>query len=298
MSRAQGSVIIDYYGGTDPERIQDAASRAEAVIVVAGLTYKDEGEFIPLFSQGGGDREFLGLDETQQRMISAAASANDRCIVVLEGGSAITMESWDDQAEAILMAWYPGMEGGNALADVLFGDVNPSGKLPLTFPRSDEQLYALGYDADSIVYGYDHDYRYFEREGLEPLFCFGHGLSYTSFDYGNLRVDEGSVTEEEVVSIHVDIANTGGRAGTEVVQLYIGYPDSRVYRPVKELKAFARVHLEPGENRTVTMNIDPQRLAFYDAASRAWDVESMQYEVHVGPSSQEIRLNGAFQIVD
>ena len=298
MSRARGSMIVDFYGGSDLETVRAIASRADAVVVVTGLTYKDEGEFIPFFGESGGDRESLGLGREREGLILAAADANNRCIVVLEGGSAITMGSWADHAEAILMAWYPGMEGGNAIAEILFGDVNPSGKLPLTFPRSDDQLYPLGYEARSVVYDFYHDYRYFDRKGLEPLFPFGHGLSYTTYEYSNLRLNQSSATENQMIVINVDVTNTGSLAGEEIVQLYIGYPQSRVERPVKELKGFARVALNPGQTKTATIQLDPQSLAYYNTADQKWEIEKMLYEVHVGASSRDIRLSSAFQIVD
>lgn len=298
MSRARGSIAVDFYGGADLETVRAIASRADAVVVVTGLTFKDEGEFIPFFGESGGDRESLGLGHEREALILAAAGANDRCIVVLEGGSAVTMGSWVGHTEAILMAWYPGMEGGSAIAEILFGDANPSGKLPLTFPRSDHQLYPLGYEAQSVVYGFYHDYRYFDREGLEPLFPFGHGLSYATYEYRNLRLDRSTATENQTIVINVDVANTGSLAGEEIVQLYIGYPESRVERPVRELKGFSRVSLNPGQTKTVTIELDPQDLAYYNTTYQEWEIEKTLYEVHVGASSRDIRLSGTFRIVD
>jgi beta-glucosidase len=297
LARVGDSVIVDYYGGNDLNLVRAYAARADAVIVVTGLTVEDEGEFIPVISTSGGDREQLGLGEEREGLITAASSANARTVVVLEGGSAITMESWADGAEAILMAWYPGMEGGNALAAILFGDVNPSGKLPLTFPRSDGQLYDPGFDAESIVYEYDHDYRYVDRQGLEPLFPFGHGLSYSTFAFGNLRLDEVAVPVDETITVRVDITNTGGVSGEEVVQLYISYPESLVLRPIKELKGFSKVALDPGETKTVTIEVEPENLAYYNPATGNWEIEHVQYEVNAGASSRDIRLGTTLQII-
>jgi len=300
LARArQSSVEVDFYGGSDPAGIEAVASGSDAAILVVGLTSEDEGEFIPFFGSSGGDRESLGLGEARESLIRAATRASDRCIVVLEGGSAVTVDSWIDEAEAVLMAWYPGMEGGSALAEILFGDFSPSGKLPLTFPESEGQLYPLGWDAASIVYGYDHDYRYFDRQGLTPAFCFGHGLSYTTFEYSGLRLDGSRVPAgADRVVVQADVTNSGAAAGAEVVQLYIGYPDSRVRRPLRELKGFARIELEPGQTRSVAIEVSPRDLAYYDADTGGWVIERMRYEVFVGASSRDIRLSGAFQIVD
>ncbi len=292
------SVIVDFYGGSDPDRIRSIAAGADAAVVVVGLTHRDEGEFIPLFGTSGGDREDLGLGEERERVVAAAAGANRRCIVVLEGGSAVTLGPWADQVPSILMAWYPGMEGGTALAEILLGEVNPSGKLPLTFPLSDAQLYPLGHNAQSIVYDLYPDYRFFDREGLDPRFPFGHGLSYTNFAYRSLKLSKVAVGEHETVAVTVEISNTGSLPGEEVVQLYVGSPGSRVERPVKELKGFARVALEPAETREVTIELDAQSLAHYDAEAGAWEVEKTLYEVLVGSSSRDIRLRSTFEVVD
>lgn len=297
-SKVGESVVVEFYGGRDPDRVRTIAAQADAAIVVVGLTYRDEGEFIPLFGDSGGDRESLGLGEERDRLVAAAAGANRRCVVVLEGGSAIVLGAWADQVPSILMAWYPGMEGGRALADVLFGDVNPSGKIPLTFPFSDAQLYPLGHNAQSVVYDLYPDYRFFDRENLTPRFPFGYGLSYTEFAYKSLKLSKLVATEHEAVVVTVEIANTGSLPGEEVVQLYIGTPRSRVERPVRELKGFARVALDPNETKEVTMEVDPESLAFYDADAGRWEIEKTLYEVQVGASSRDIRLKGAFEIVE
>lgn len=292
------SVALDFYGESDPEQIRSVAERADAVIVVVGLTYQDEGEFIPLFGKSGGDRENLGLGEERERVVAAAAAANRRCIVVLEGGSAITLGPWADAVPSILMAWYPGMEGGTALAEILFGEVTPSGKLPLTFPLSEAQLYPLGHDAQSILYDLYPDYRFFDRQNLTPRFPFGHGLSYTNFSYKSLRLSQVAVSEHETLAATVEISNIGHLPGEEIVQLYVGYPRSRVERPVKELKGFARVVLEPNETREVTIEVDPKSLAHYDPDAGLWEIEKTLYEVQVGASSRDIRLRSTFEILD
>ena len=149
------------------------------------------------------------------------------------------------------------------------------------------------------MYDYDHDYRYFDRQGLTPAFCFGHGLSYTTFEYSRLRLDRSRVpAEADRIVVRADVTNTGAAAGAEVVQLYIGYPDSRVRRPLRELKGFARIELEPGQTRSVAIEVSPRDLAYYDAGTGDWVIERMRYEVFVGASSRDIRLSGEFQIVD
>ncbi len=208
------------------------------------------------------------------------------------------MEGWIDDVSAALMAGYPGMEGGNAVAEILFGDVNPSGKLPVTFHRSEEQLVPFSKWAKEINYGYFHGYRHFDREKHEPLFPFGFGLSYTNYEYSKLRISKKNFTVDEQITVKADIANTGDVAGEEIAQLYVGFPASKVERPVRELKAFRRIALAPGEKKTVSFKIQPQDLAYYDAGSKSWTVETAEYEVYVGSSSQEedLKLKLTFKI--
>jgi len=288
---------ITFEDGGNISKVKKAARGADAVIVVAGLTSDDEGEFIPFLTKGG-DRTRLGLPAKQVRMIKAAAAANENCIVVLEGGSAITMHEWIDDVPALLMAWYPGMEGGNAIAEILFGDVNPGGRLPVTFPRSGDQLVPFSKWARKIAYGYYHGYRHFDHEGHEPLFPFGYGLSYTEFEYSRLKIDPEKAGAGEKITIAAKIKNTGERAGDEVVQVYIGCDESKVERAPKELRAFRRISLEPGESRTAEFEIDTGELAYYDAGAKEWKVERTGYTVYVGSSSREsdLHLSGTFVV--
>jgi beta-glucosidase len=189
------------------------------------------------------------------------------------------------------------MEGGSALADILFGDVNPSGKLPIVFPKSPDQLVPFNNKSLTVNYGYYHGYRWFDKQGLAPAFPFGFGLSYTRYDYANLRLSDKTIGRSGRIRATVDVTNSGGMAGEEIVQLYAGYKGSRVDRPVKDLKAFARVALAPGETRTVAFELAPAALAFYDARSAAWEIEEIEYTVHVGPSSRpQDLLSGAFRV--
>jgi beta-glucosidase len=280
---------IVYDKGASLAKAKSVAGTADAVVVVAGLMYKDEGE--------GHDRAGLAIPEAQQKLIEAAAEANKRVIVVLEGGAAITMEPWHEKAGAIVMAWYPGMEGGNAVADVLFGEVNPSGKLPIVFPRSEDQLPPFDNKSKEVAYSGYHGYRYLDKKGEEPLFAFGFGLSYTKYNYANLRLDKKSSGRSGKVIASVDVTNAGDRAGEEVVQLYVGCPGSRVERAVKELKGFARVKLAPGETKTVSIEINVPELAYFDTTAAAWQVEETGYDLYVGPSSRSADLlKQSFQV--
>ncbi len=198
--------------------------------------------------------------------------------------------------EVVLMAWYPGVEGGNAIAEILFGDINPSGKLPLTFPKNKDQLYPFGTNQPEVVYDYYHGYRYFDKYNLEPQFPFGFGLSYTSYEYSNLHLSAPLIDKDGSLIIHFDITNTGSMAGEEIAELYIGYEGSSVDRAVRDLKGFDKVHLEPGEIKTVSLEISAQDLAYYDVDSSQWIVEPITYLVYAGPSSRLLPLQAAFTV--
>jgi beta-glucosidase len=287
---AGAEIDIIFDDGHSPAAAAGAARQADLAIVVGGYTHRDEGEYITGFGPTkGGDRKTLTLPAHDEQVIQAVAAAQARTVVVMMGGSAIITEAWRGQVPALLMAWYPGMEGGHALADLLFGTINPSGKLPCTFPRSEAQLPFFDREAETIEYGFYHGYRLLDRQGEEAAFPFGFGLSYTSFAYRNLELDQGAdaVGPDGQVRVSVEIENTGPVAGEEVAQLYVGYAGSRVERPAKELKGFARVRLEPGETRRVTFALPLRSLAYYDPERRGWFVEPMAYQVCVGPSSAD-----------
>ncbi|MFI5366254.1 MAG: glycoside hydrolase family 3 C-terminal domain-containing protein [Candidatus Binatia bacterium] len=270
---------------------------ADAAVVVVGLTAADEGEG----QQPGstvGDRTSLDLSADQQQLVLDVASRNPRTIVVLEGGSAIIVEPFVDQVAAMLMAWYPGMEGGNAIAEVLFGDADPSGKLDVTVPRSADQLPPFIDDQNQVEYDYYHGYRYVDKNNLDPRYPFGFGLSYTSFVLRNLRLAASTVAPNGQVRASVDVQNTGMIAGDEVVQLYVGYKGSRVDRPVRELKAFQRVSLAPGETKTVSLAFAAADLTFWDVTTNAFVVEPISYVVQVGSSSRDLPLQTTFAVAD
>jgi len=261
-----------------------AARAADAVLVFGGLSHR--------YDQEGVDRRDLRLPGRQNELIAAVAAANPRTAVFLTGGSAVEMP-WIDRVPCVLQAWYAGMEGGAAFAAIVFGDVNPSGKLPITFPRrlEDSPAHRIGqYTDQDCEYreGLLVGYRYYDTRNVAPLFPFGHGLSYTEFTYRNLRVDPTNL------SAHVEIANTGRRKGQEVVQLYIHDVESRLPRPTKELKGFEKVELAPGETRMITFQLNERDLAFYDDAARRWVAEPGEFELLVGSSSRDIRLRTRF----
>jgi beta-glucosidase len=285
------SVELKHVRGGDIAGVREAAGEADAVIVVVGLTARDEGESIPLL-KGGSDREYLTLPLEQVGLIEAVCAESTRCIVVLEGGSAITTEEWRDKPQAILMAWYPGMEGGNAIADVLLGRANPRGKLPLTFHKSAGQLPYFDSRQRSIQYGYFHGYRLLDKKGEEPAFPFGFGLSYTRYVYSNLHLDLETITRDETLRAAVDISNEGQMQGCEVAQLYVAYPESRVERPVKELKGFAKIVLNPGETRHVSVALNRRSFSYYDVKNRRWTAEPGDFDIYAGRSAAQIELTG------
>lgn len=294
QNRAGGSVNVLYESGRIISRARRIASDADAVIVVAGLTWLNEGEGAYVY----GDRKKLHLSKKYQKLIKAVSEENDRVIVVLEGGSAITMGAWVDKVEAILMAWYPGMEGGNAIADILFGDVNPSGKLPIVFPKTAGQLFKFNNRAKKVEYGYYHGYRYFDKIGLEPEFAFGFGLSYTEYRYDNLKLDNKEIGKSGKITVQADITNIGKMAGEEIVQLYVGYNGSKVNRAIRELKAFKRVALQPDETKTVSFELNAKELAYYNMELNDWEIEEIEYIASVGSSSRadDLKLSQTFRV--
>jgi len=286
------SIEVIYNDDKDYVSIKNTAKEVDIAIIVVGLNYKDEGEYIKEFRIGG-DRENLALHDNDIELIKLVASENSNCIVVLIGGSAITMEEWKDQVPAILMAWYSGVEGGNALAKILFGDVNPGGKLPFTIPKDQKELPFFDKNADEIEYEYYHGYTLFDKKEFEPAFAFGYGLSYTLFNYSNLNVR----VENDRIIASIDVKNVGKVAGDETVQLYIGFEQSRIDRPVKLLRGFSRISLMPSETKNVKIEITKKNLAWYNPESKSWEVEQIPYTLYMGSSSRtEDLLSTQFNI--
>ena len=268
----------------------EAAQKSDAAVVFVGLSSQFEGE--------GYDRTDMNLPGEQDELIEAIAKANKNTIVVLVSGTPVDMRRWIGQVPAVLEAWYPGMEGGNAIANLLFGDVNPSGKLPMTFPMKleDNPSYGNYPGADGIVRyieGIFVGYRYYDTKNVEPLFPFGHGLSYTTFEYGDLKID-GKIDNGLKINVSLKITNTGKREGAEVAQLYVRDIESSLVRPVKELKAFKKVSLKPGEKQDITFTLGERDLAFYDPGRGRWIAEPGEFEILVGSGSRDIRLTGKY----
>jgi beta-glucosidase len=296
LQASLGAARVAHDPGVDATRAAACATSADVAVVVVGFPYREEGEalpgpFIPA-AERGGDRTRLCLRPSECALIAAVASANPRTVVVLQGGAAVTVEDWRSAVPAILMAFYPGERGGAALARVLFGDVNPSAKLPFTVPVDDGHLPAFDAVSRTVEYGYYHGYTKLEKDGREAAFPFGHGLAYTRYTYSGLTLDRDSIPEDGEVLVSVDVTNTGRRAGEEVVQLYAGFPHSRVDRPRKLLRGFRKVHLEPGETRRVTLTVRARDLAYYDPAAGHWTVEHVEHRILVGPSSRDADLLG------
>jgi len=288
-----GSIRINYAhgctltGGTRDmmKRAVSVAKESDVAILFIGIGGEMEGE--------GLDRQHLYLPADQVKLIRKIAGVNKKTIAVIIGGSVITMEGWVNRVPAVLHAWYPGLEGGYAIADVLFGGHNPSGKMPLTTPQSEKQMPGF----TKVYQKEGPGYRWFDRRKLKPLFPFGHGLSYTEFKYSALKIHPKKSFPREKVTVSLDVRNTGRRTGSEVVQLYIRDLKSSVPRPEKELKGFAKVNLNPGEKKKVKIALDADALVFYDVKRKNFVVEPGKFEVLIGSSSQDIRLKGRFEKV-
>jgi beta-glucosidase len=269
------------------EEALDAARAADVVIVAAGLTGDVEGEEMPVSYPGfaGGDRTDIALPSSQQALLRALHATGKPIVLVLMAGSALGVEWAQQHVPAVLMAWYPGQEGGTAVADVLFGDVNPSGRLPVTFYKSVDALPAF---SDYSMKG--RTYRFFAGE---PLYPFGFGQSYTRFEYSNLRLSRPSAAAADPVDVSVDVTNTGTRAGHEVVQVYVHAVAPDVPMPKADLRGFDRVLLQPGERRTLSFRLTPaEAMAYYDEARRAFTVAPGEYEIGAGASSRDVRVTG------
>ncbi|RPI95306.1 MAG: beta-glucosidase [Chloroflexi bacterium] len=268
------------------------AKKSDVVVLVAGLNGEWETE--------GSDRVDMKLPGAQNELIERVAKANKNTIVVLNVGSPVEMP-WIDKVPAVLQLWYDSQEQGNALADILFGDVNPSGKLPTTFPvRLQDNPAYTNYPGEHGKVRYGEGifvgYRYYDKKELAPLFPFGHGLSYTTFKYSNLRLSATSIPPNELLKVRVDVTNTGKVAGKEVVQLYVRDVSSTVARPEKELKAFAKLELAPKQTKTVTFTLDREAWWYFDVAKNAWATEPGDFEILVGSSSRDIRLSAGFAL--
>jgi beta-glucosidase len=289
-THAYGGCRIGYAEQSQVDLLEEAVSiakEADVAIVVVGLDAEWESE--------GYDRQTMDLpkDGSQDRLIEAVVAANPRTVVVNQSGTPVTMP-WADRVPAILQAWYQGQEAGNALARVLLGLDNPSGKLPVTFPKrlADNPAYHnWPGENKTVVYGEGIyvGYRHYERVGIVPQFAFGHGLSYTTFAYGKPTISSNVLAEASGLTVSVPVTNTGSVAGSEIVQAYVHDIKARLPRPEKELVAFGKVHLQPGETKVVDLTLDKHSVGYYDTSLAAWIAEEGAFEVRVGASSVDIR---------
>jgi len=269
----------------------ELARRSDVVVFCGGHSNQTEGE--------GADRDFA-MPAEQEELLLALTEANPRIVAVITAGGNIDMRRWIDRVPALLYAWYPGQEGGTAIAEILCGKVNPSGKLPATFERCLEERssFPCYHDSDgdkrvALTDGVFTGYRHHDRNGVPPRFPFGFGLNYTTFAYENLLL-EPVMKRGGTLKVRFDVVNTGKRAGTEVSQMYLSDVEASVPRPVKELKGFATVTLKPGQRKTVTLALKPRHLEFFDPCRRQWVAEPGEFSVLIGASAADIRLTGTF----
>lgn len=287
ISYAQG--FVDDKDQTDEALLEEAvqtAAKADVAVIFAGLPDSFESE--------GYDRTHMRMPDCQNELIAKVAAVQPNTIVVLHNGSPVEMP-WADQVKGIVEAYLGGQAVGGAVCDILFGKVNPSGRLPETFPKKLEDnpsyLSYIG-EGDMVEYreGIFVGYRYYDKKKMDVLFPFGYGLSYTAFDYSNLRVDKKKFKDTDTVMVTVDVTNTGKMAGKEVVQLYVADKESTVIRPEKELRDFAKVELMPGETKTVSFTLGKRAFAYYNTTIHDWHVETGEFAIQIGRSSRDIVL--------
>ena len=277
------------------DAVKSLAAKADVVIIAAGFDPDSESE--------GSDRTFE-LPFGQEELIRELSAANRKTIVAVTSGGNVDPANWLDHVPAYLEMWYPGEQGGTALAEVLFGTVNPSGHLPATFERrrEDNPTFANYYpegDSKKVTYkeGVFVGYRGYEHNRVKPLFPFGYGLSYTTFKYSNLSVEPATATSSDgLYAVSFDLTNTGDRAGAEVAQVYVADDHSKIARPAKELKGFAKVTLKPGETQHVSVNLDGRAFAYYDPAAKQWHITPGTFGILVGGSSEAIELKGSVAV--
>jgi beta-glucosidase len=295
-------LTVEYYNGTADASMQFAylfkqpLLTADQTAAIAGAdaaivcVHTNESE--------GGDRAYA-LAGDQQILISESAAANPHTVVVLEAGGNVAMKDWIDHVPALVDAWYPGQAGGKAVAEILFGDTNPSGHLPDTFEKdwTDSPAYGNYPGTDHVDYteGLYIGYRWYDKKKIEPRFPFGFGLSYTTFDIKKAAVTP--ATGDDNFNVAVDVTNTGSKPGATVVQAYVrSLLDEKIDRPVKELKGFARVDLKPGEMKTVTIPLDKRAFSYWDVTTHSWQVIPGSYEIAVGQSSKDISATASADV--
>ena len=324
-SRLGGQTEVKYAKGYDVDKSKkealineaiELAKTSDAVIIIGGLkhtaddlqlennalTVSKDQEIKHYVDSEGYDKTDLDLPYDQDELIKRVLEVNKNAVVVMLSGAPIKMTEWIDDAATVVQTWYNGMEGGNALAEILFGDINPSGKLPVTFPRAleDSPAHKIGEFPGGKTVKYTEGiyvgYRYFSSYDVKPLFCFGHGLSYTEFRYEALDISINEVAEEVDISIKFKVTNVGDKDGAEVPQIYVRDLDASVERPKLELKGFDKVSLKAGETKEVEIKLNKKSLAFYSVEDKKWTVEAGYFEILVGSSSEDIRLKKQFNL--
>ena len=272
----------------DFQKSVDIASKSEVVIMVGGISPELEGEEMPVEINGfkGGDRTDIQMPEIQQKLLQALHATGTPVVLVMMSGSALAVNWANENIPAIIHAWYSGQEGGTAIADVLFGDYNPAGRLPVTFYKSVDDLPPFK-DYNMA----NRTYRYFKGE---PLYPFGYGLSYTTFEYKNLVLSPKKMKKRDSLNVQVDVKNIGNLAGDEVVQLYVTDVESNVPTPIRSLKGFQRIHLKPGEQKTLTFRLTSDDFSHYDE-EQGWIVEPWEFEIMVGGNSKS-GIKGRFKV--
>lgn len=293
------TVVLD--DGSDLERAKKVAETADDVILIVGYSYVDEGEYMIASRDAmetsakanqligdkgiGGDRISLQLNPEDEQLVNELAEINPNTVLTYIGGSAIDMSAWDKKVPSILYAWYGGMEGGNALANILYGQANPSGKLPFTIAQNSEDYPFFNPYIDEITYDYYHGYTLFEKTGKEVAYPFGYGLSYTTFEYANFTTNVTELTKDGTITAKIEVTNTGEVFGEEVVQLYVGFKNSAVDRPVKLLRGFKKIALAPKETKSVEIPVAIADLSWYNPETKQWEIENMNYEIYMGSSA-------------
>ena len=270
----------------------EVAADADLALVMAGLPLSYESEGI--------DRKHIDLPPSHNQLISAVAKVQPNTAIILTNGSAIAMP-WVNEVSAILETWLGGQAGAGAIADAVFGKVNPSGKLAETFPvRLEDSPAYLNFPGEDgqVIYGERMfvGYRYYDKLNIEPLFPFGHGLSYTDFSYSNLKLSSTEITDKDQLQVSLTVSNTGKVTGKEVIQLYVADKESTVQRPVKELKAFDKIELQPGESKEVSFTLNKRDFSYYSKVYDRWLAESGEFDILIGSSSRDIRLSGSLNL--
>jgi len=274
------------------DKAKEAAKKSNVAIIFAGLPDRYESE--------GYDRKHMKMPENHNKLIEEISKVQPNTIVVLSNGAPVEIP-WIDKVKGLLESYLGGQAGGGAVADILFGEVNPSGKLAETFPKKlshNPSYLNFPGEGNKVEYreGVFVGYRYYDKKEIEPLFPFGYGLSYTTFEYTDIIVDKKEITDKETIEVKVKVKNTGKVKGKEIVQLYVRDVESKVNRPEKELKGFEKIELAPGEEKTVTFKLDKRSFAYYNTEIRDWYVESGEFEILVGKSSKEIELKETVKV--